>query len=145
MTALDEVVEVAVSGAAKIVIDSNEDVVPVFVIVNAHGALTVAAWLFDTPPSENLDQVTALFTSFDAVMAVYVSEVSVVITKRRNMVAADGVCVFGAALGEEKQRTFVIDRSKRLGRKQRLKEWVGDGAAFEVPWLSTALREAQLR
>jgi hypothetical protein len=138
--------EVAAEGARSIVVDSEQDVYPVFVFVDEGGGATIVGWGGSDQPRDNEALVKAMMKANNTVVAVFVCEVVLAYdtADSDNLVICDGVAVVTAEVDDYFARMFVIDRSKPLGSDDRFVEYSSDqdGGGLDHSWLQKALLEA---
>ena len=140
---IKDVTTVAVNGAQAIVVQSDEQVLPTFILVSDEETFEVVGWGIDESPSRDADTLVTLLRERHAQIAAYICEISVVISDDNDRLhAGDGVCVIVATPRESVQKIFVIDRSKRMGSKKRFMQYRGDDVGgLDHSWLQHALEE----
>ena len=145
-TTLDMIIDVVAAGANSIVRHTDEQLVPILAILDDAGTLELAAWMLDKPPTEESGTLVELLKQERAQAAAYVAEVSMVLMAdgTDEMSVVDGAVVIAATPGETRVRMFIINRSKRIGKRTRFMEYLGaDSGGLDHSWLERALEVAQ--
>lgn len=141
---LDDLVDVAVHSTAAWVLESDDQVVPAFLMVNSTGGLTLAVWSHADSPINHLDAVVAALNAEQAQLVVYISEAAMIKTDTLTgaMYSVDGVVILGASLDtNDIVKVYIIDRSAR--KRKRFVEFVGaETGGLDFTWLHRALEES---